>query len=196
MIWQTRVGLKQLWFYPNHQCHCPQHCQHGSQRLKSSPSSTVTKRVMMQQSGRAKERRQCLWRLVTVLATSLSTTEIKETTLRQLPCIWYLVQSWKEESIARTVTITITSFSLQNKLDKTFFHLWQCRHTGCREGARLEDLHGCRSLTNDQADEILWSERTFGCDPRGLWWRLVVYVVSIWVSVLETENISVMTSFL
>ena len=49
-------------------------------------------------------------------------------------------------SMASTVTITsilmmvITSLLLQNKLEKTFFHFWQCKHTVCREGTPMEEF--------------------------------------------------------
>ena len=52
---------------------------------------------MMQQSVRVKEGQQRLRRFVTVLATSVSTNEIKEATLQQLPYIQYLVQFRKKE---------------------------------------------------------------------------------------------------
>ena len=44
------------------------------------------------------------------------------------------------------------------------FHLQQCRHTGCKEGTCLDDLHGCGQLST----HALRSERTSGCGPKSL----------------------------
>ena len=44
------------------------------------------------------------------------------------------------------------------------FHLQQCRHTGCKEGACLDNLHGCGQLST----HALRSERTSSCGPRSL----------------------------
>ena len=40
----------------------------------------------------------------------------------------------------------------------------------CREGVRLEDLHRCRSLANDQAGGTLQCEGICGGGPRGRRW--------------------------
>ena len=46
----------------------------------------------------------------------------------------------KTITTTRTITMAITSFSLQNKLEKIFLHLRQCRYTVCREGTPLAGL--------------------------------------------------------
>ena len=46
-------------------------------------------------------------------------------------------------------------------------HLRQCRHTVCREGTRLEDLHGCRSLADNQAGRTLQCKGIYDGGPRG-----------------------------
>lgn len=71
-------------------------------------------------------------------------------------------------SMSKTVTIAITSFLLLNKLKKTFSHLWQYKHTIYREETCLENLHSCKSLTDDQAGKTFRVKRTFSYGPKGL----------------------------
>lgn len=71
-------------------------------------------------------------------------------------------------SMSKMVTMAISSFLLLNKLKKTFSHLWQYKHTICREEACLENLYSCRSLTDDQAGETFRFKRTFSYGPKGL----------------------------
>ena len=81
--------------------------------------------------------------------------------------------------MARTVTIAMISLNNPRQAEKRLilpenflladasmvFQLQQCRHMVCRDGACLDDLHGCGRLSGWNS---LWSKRTCSCDPKNL----------------------------
>ena len=112
-----------------------------------SPVSTMKRRVTTRQSVPSQEgesQRPPLWWLELFA------------TLECVPCIRYPVWVWKDQEEATTVTIAMTSFPFADKWERfdfpetllladagMVFHLQQCRHTICRAGACLDNLHGC-----------------------------------------------------